>query len=160
MSLLAKRGLCAALMCLALGAALYVSPATAVAQDEEKEAPEVFEKMSASRIERIMKDFGLEFKELDNGTYVFEVDGLKMVIFNKEDTLQLYAGFSGQKVTLSKINEWNRTKRFAKAYLDKRDDPVIESDLELTGGTTTQNVKEWMKTFVVALKAYKKFLEE
>lgn len=158
MTTFASRGLCAALLCAVLGVA-FTATQPITAQDD-KPAPEIVEKMTAGKIERVMKDFGLDFKELDNGTYVFEVDGLKMVIFNKEDTLQLYAGFSGQSVTLSKINEWNRTKRFAKAYLDKRNDPVIESDLELTGGTTIQNVKEWMKTFVVALKAFKTFIEE
>ncbi|MBY0459787.1 MAG: YbjN domain-containing protein [Gemmataceae bacterium] len=137
-------------------AALSAAPNVARAADED-----VVTKMSAARIERIMNSFNdvKNFKELDDGTYSFETGGLKVVVFNKGDSLQLFAGFAG-KATLSRINEWNRTKRFTRAYTTEKGEPVLESDLELTGGVTEKNVKEWMKTYVLCLKAFKKHLEE
>jgi hypothetical protein len=85
---------------------------------------------------------------------------VNVVLFNKEDTLQLYSGFRDLKVTLSRINEWNKTKRFAKAYLDKSNDPCLEGDIELTGGVTKANVKEWIKTYAVALRQFVEFINE
>jgi hypothetical protein len=35
---------------------------------------------------------------------------------------------------LEKINEWNRGKRFGRAYLDKEDDPILEMDVDLDDG--------------------------
>lgn len=122
---------------------------------------DIVEKMTAGKIERIMSDLTLvNVTEIDNNTYRFEYEGLKILVFNKEDTMQLYAGFSA-KISLLRINEWNKTKRFtAAAYLDKDNDPVLEGDIELTGGVTEKNVKEWIKTYQVSIRAYKKHLEE
>ncbi len=142
---------CAAL---ALSVLLVAGQPSAQAADED-----VVAKMEASRIERILEDFGLEYEELDNGVYTFRIEGLKVALFNKGETMQLYAGFSGRKVTLSRINEWNKGKRFSRAYLDDDNDPVIEADIELTGGVTERNVKEWMKTFAVSLTTFKKHIE-
>ncbi len=126
------------------------------AEDED-----VVAKMSAGRIERIVQSFGdvENFKELDDGTYSFEVNGLKAIIFNKGETMELYAGFSG-KVTLSRINEWNRTKRFTRAYASEEGEARLEGDLDLTGGVTERNVKEWIKTYFQSLEQFKKHLEE
>lgn len=128
------------------------------ANAEEKE---VITRMSAGRIERIVQAFRevKEFKEVGNNTYRFEVNGLKMALFNKGETMQLYAVFNG-KVTLSRINEWNKTKRFSRAYLDRDDDPVLESDLDLEGGVTEENVDAWIRTYVLSLRLFKKHLEE
>lgn len=117
--------------------------------------------MSAGRMERIVNSFSdvSNFKERGNNQYYFEVDGLKILLFNQGETLQLAAFFT-DKVSLSRINEWNRRKRFTRAYLDKDNEPVLESDIELTGGVTEKNVKEWFKTYYVSLKAFKTHLAE
>ncbi|MFO0905952.1 MAG: YbjN domain-containing protein [Pirellulales bacterium] len=145
------------------GAVLFFAIAglTLATRTEARAQDEVFETMSAGRVERIMKDLELaNVTEIDNNTYRFEFEGLKILLFNKGETMQLYAGFSGAKISLSRINEWNRTKRFTRAYLDKDNDPVLEGDIELTGGVTDKNVKEWVKTYQVSIRAYKKHLEE
>ena len=147
---------CSALRFLPPCCCLHFSPRPAPAADDD-----VIDKMTSAKIERIMNSFNdvKNFKELDDGTYSFENDGLKVIIFNKGATMQLYAGFRG-KATLSRINEWNRSKRFCRAYTNTKGEPVLESDIELTGGVTERNVKEWMKTYIVCLKAFKKHIEE
>ena len=145
---------CLALSCLVLAVALF-HESSASADDDD-----VIANMTAVKIERILNSFNdvTNLKELDDGTYIFETAGMKVIIFNKGQTMQLYAAFSG-KITLSRINEWNRTKRFTRAYADEEGDPCLEADLELTGGVTERNVKEWMKTFVLCLKAFKEHIE-
>jgi hypothetical protein len=49
---------------------------------------------------------------------------------------------------LEKINEWNRGKRFGRAYLDKENDPILEMDVDLDdGGVATllfiDNIEFW-----------------
>jgi Putative bacterial sensory transduction regulator len=51
-------------------------------------------------------------------------------------------------VTLKTINDFNRDNRWARAYLDKEDDPVIESDLIFVGrqmdeAAFIEGVKAW-----------------
>ena len=138
-----------------------VAAACTLLPSARTEDGDVIAKMTAGKVERIITSFSdvKNFKERGNNSYIFEVEGLKILLFNHEDSLQLNASFS-DKVTMSRINEWNRTKRYTRAYLDKENDPVLQGDLELTGGVTEKNVKEWLKTYVVCLKAFRKHLAE
>ena len=50
--------------------------------------------------------------------------------------------------SLDRMNEWNRGKRFGRAYLDKENDPILEMDVDLDdGGLSTllfiDNVEFW-----------------
>jgi hypothetical protein len=70
-------------------------------------------------------------------------------------SVQLYAGFSmGKKTALEKINEWNRDRRFGRAYLDGEGDPVVEYDLDLEGGVSKGAIEEWVRTFQSIAEAY------
>lgn len=76
---------------------------------------------------------------LINGT----VDGSAYQIYFKNCTanascedLNFYVGFSA-KPSLDVINDWNRDKRFSRAYLDEVADAVVEMDLDLVQGVTS-----------------------
>jgi hypothetical protein len=141
-------------------AALTVAAAPGSA-NKSAETADVIEKISAGKLERIVQSFRevKNFEERGNNKYYFELEGFKVFVFSTGNTLQLYALFTG-RVSLSRINEWNKNKRFAKAYLDKDNDPILESDLELTGGVTEQNIKEWIKTYYLCLKGFRDHLAE
>ena len=50
-------------------------------------------------------------------------------------TIQFHSGYDlTNPVTLDRINEWNRTKRFGRAFLDKENDPILEMDVDLDDG--------------------------
>lgn len=49
-------------------------------------------------------------------------------------TVQFHSGYDVDGVALETINEWNRSQRFGRAYLDKERDPVIEMDVDLDDG--------------------------
>ena len=65
---------------------------------------------------------------------------------NKQcQSLQFLAGYDlGEGTTLPALNEWNKGKRFASAYLDDEDDPFLQMDLNTEGGMTPENFE---KTF-------------
>jgi hypothetical protein len=54
-------------------------------------------------------------------------------------TISFHAGYDlKNNIGLEKINEWNRGKRFGRAYLDKENDPILEMDLDLDDGGVSQ----------------------
>lgn len=135
---------------------LLGTPAPAAAADTD-----LVTIMTAAKIEGIMNSFSdvKNFKEAGNNVYSFETAGFKIFLQNGGETMLVTATFDGA-ATLTRLNEWNRSKWFTKAYLDKSNNVCLEHSLELNGGVTEKNVKEWMGTFVLCLKEFKKLLEE
>lgn len=60
-------------------------------------------------------------------------------------SIQFVAGWSGKKVRLETINEWNSKKRFTKAYIDSDNDPMLVMDINLDYGVTEQNLEDSIK---------------
>jgi hypothetical protein len=79
------------------------------------------------------------------GVYMFDCKG------DKCGSVQFAAGWpvSG-KIAASRVNEWNRTKRWARAYLDTSGGLWLEFDVDLTPGGTYEllddNFATWKKT--------------
>lgn len=84
-------------------------------------------------------------------------DGLKLLVLfmncntDHQDcrSLQFYMGFNDAKdTTLDQLNEWNRTKRFGRAYRDEEGDPVMEMDVDTDqGGISPALFAEYLKTW-------------
>lgn len=76
-------------------------------------------------------------------------------------TLQFYTGFSDVKTTLQKINDWNRDQRWARAYLDKTNDPVIEMDVNMDfGGTSNELFYDNLATFIGTIPLFRDHLKK
>jgi hypothetical protein len=64
-------------------------------------------------------------------------------------TVQFHSAYDLRNpVSLDRINEWNRTKRFGRAFLDKENDPVLEMDVDLDDGGLSRmlfidNIEFW-----------------
>jgi Putative bacterial sensory transduction regulator len=63
-------------------------------------------------------------------------------------TVTFYAGWTGTNVSMNQANEWNKVKRFSRAYIDKDGDPALEFDVDLDDGGMSQalfidNVEFW-----------------
>lgn len=87
--------------------------------------------------------------------------GLKVQLFPQGTSAQLFAGFSSSRALSPVIiNEWNRTKRFSRAYIDQEGDPILESDIDLEGGVTEAAIVTWIETFAISLKAFNNMLVE
>ncbi len=117
----------------------------------------VIEKLSDADAEKILRRMGFEFEKKRDDCWAFRMDDLKVVLFNKGKNMQLYAGFR-QKASLKAINEWNKTKRFSRAYLDNVDDAVIEADLDFEGGVTEKNIEAFIRTFRISLTVFAKHI--
>lgn len=122
-------------------------------------AQQVMRQASTQYIENMISAIDADYAEVDKDVYRFTVKGgYNVLLLNKFDDIQLYAVFTGGKVSISRINDWNRTKRFSRAYLDKDGDPVLEADLDFEGGVTTESVARFVALFVQSLETFDQHL--
>jgi hypothetical protein len=129
-------------------AALLQSCSVARAQDDK-----VIKEISYADTERILGTLKIDYDNVSDGTYRFQLAGFKTLLLSKKKNLQLYVSFK-HKTPLARINEWNRDKRYTRAYIDKDGDPVLEADLDLEGGSSMGAIKELFRTWVTCVKLF------
>jgi hypothetical protein len=74
-------------------------------------------------------------------------------------TITLSAGWTGTSATINSINEWNKSKRFSRGYIDKDGDPLIEFDIDLDdGGMSSALFADNLEFWEIQVAAYKKHI--
>ena len=75
-------------------------------------------------------------------------------------TITFHSGYDLKtNIGLEKINEWNRGKRFGRAYLDKENDPILEMDLDLDdGGISPLLFADNLEFWTSVLSAFEKHI--
>lgn len=151
MSRLGWRVSLAAITAAALLAAPVLTPSAA--------AQVVVEEVSTQQLQTMLESMGYEVEQPKENLLQFAIEGHTAIIVNNKTNFQLYSYFEKKKkVDLKKINEWNASKRFSRAYLDKDGDAVIEWDVDLEGGTTAGAIKESIKTYRIGVMTFVRFL--
>lgn len=79
-----------------------------------------------------------------------------MFILVQDTALQFYSVLPGVESSLETVNEWNRTKRYSRSYLDSDQDPVLELDLDLAGGVTEDRIIDFLSTCRLSFSAWLK----
>ena len=136
-----------------IGGDLSVAPAGGVSNRT------IVKRLPNSTAQAILRSLGIAFRTLKPGVYRFRLGGYTVLFFNKKRNCQLYAGFRN-KPGLAAVNAWNKSKRFSRAYLDRVNDAVIESDLDFDGGTTVGAIKEFIRTFKLSVTAYARHVRQ
>ncbi len=63
-------------------------------------------------------------------------------------------------ITASKINEWNRNKRFSRAYIDDEGDPFLEMDVNLDyDGVGNKNFQDTLDWWRVSVESFEEFID-
>ena len=114
---------------------------------------------SSKLVEGLLEALDLTYEEINDGVYSFKMNGYKVVLVNKGEDIQILAFFSGKKITLTRINEWNKTKRFSRAYLDDDGDAVLDADLDFEGGVTGETLLRFLKIFSDSVEAFSEHLD-
>lgn len=70
------------------------------------------------------------------------------------EDINFYAGFYETRPTLESINEWNRDRRFGKAYLDQDGDAVVEMDVNLEYGVTADNLDATFQVWALVVEEF------
>jgi len=75
------------------------------------------------------------------------------------NSIQFRSGFTQQaKQTVERMNEWNVTKRFGKAAIDKDGDATIEMNVNLRGGVCNANLDETVGWWSTVLREFLQFI--
>lgn len=135
-----------------------VTAGTALAADPfatETEA-RIVTSLTATALKELMHDEGYAVSLDKNGVVTWKVEGLRTQLVTADDlrSIQFHAAFDGGNVALEKVNEWNRTKRFSRSYLDDEGDPHLELDLDLSGGVSTERIRDFLRTSRTSFDAW------
>ncbi len=105
-------------------------------------------RISSDMVGKFLQEQGYSYTLSSESVVIWKIDGMSAVLVIPEngESVQFYASVSGSNSTLEKVNDWNKTKRFSRSYLDKDGDPVLELDLDLAGGITKSRFIDFLKT--------------
>jgi hypothetical protein len=139
-----------------LVAIAFALPVVAGAEEQLKK------RYTDEELVEILKNDGYRAVEIsDERVITIKVDGTTYALYvYDDDDLQLYFGVTGYILTPEQLNEWNRTKRLSRAYLDDENDPILEADLLANAGFTEQQFLEWFKVFNYSAIEFRQFLVE
>ncbi len=74
-------------------------------------------------------------------------------------SIQFSAGFDlDDGLTLKKANEWNYTKRFARAALDEEMDPYVRYDIDTESGFTTEAMTLSIQTWQLIVPTFAEYI--
>lgn len=136
-------------------------PAEAAEGDGAAGNPVVLEQAGPDVYARAVETAGFSIMNRTERFIQIDMFGLKVQLFPQPSSAQLFAGFSSSRaMSPIIINEWNRTKRFSRSYIDREGDPILESDIDLEGGVTEKAIVTWIQTFAISLKAFNGMLLE
>ncbi|PXW75911.1 putative sensory transduction regulator [Blastomonas natatoria] len=138
--------------------------------------PAKAQNVTASRpatIEAILKERGLpsELKQGEGNPYIrsaYDDMPFLIALMNCDEakancaTVQFYFGFNDRKgFDLEKLNEWNATKRFVRAYRDSENDPVLVMDVDTDKGGVPEAVfNENLSVWLDQMQQYRRFVTE
>jgi Putative bacterial sensory transduction regulator len=123
---------------------------------------------SSADLAEVLRFNGLEFKKqtLDGQDFlIVDVDGITTVINfhgteSELESMTLYAGFTASSSsTVQRMNEWNSTHRFTRAYIDEEGDPVLEMDLNFTfGGVSERQLEDSLALWESSITMFRTFI--
>lgn len=146
----------ALLACLTLGTALAADPLAADPFAAGMEEDRIVAAVTPAELQELMQDEGYAVTLDNHGVVMWKVEGLKAQLITADDreSILFHAAFDGGNATLKRVNEWNRTKRFSRSYLDEDGDPHLELDLDLSGGVTPERIRDFLRTSRTSFDAW------
>lgn len=155
---------------IALLFALVVSVGPALAQSGQPSCTNVVDGGDPSRIFQLARGHGSAEIGTDNrGDPKIDgrMHGARYQIYfygckNGEQctSVQFRAGFTQNiKQTIERMNEWNVSKRFGKAAIDKDGDATIEMNVNLKGGVCNANFDETVGWWSTVLREFLEFIK-
>ena len=115
--------------------------------------------ISGARLNDILQASGFTGGKVDEDGGVLIRIASKPVYFTVDDqeSIQAHTAWTTDDTTrpsADKMNDWNRTKRYSKAYFDSDRDPVLQLDLDLAGGVTVARIKDFAFTTQVSITRF------
>lgn len=118
----------------------------------------IYYRLDVETIEQVLRRMGLDFEtsEDDDGDpkFEFKLATYNVVIYTYSceeagcANLRIYASFSlNVPPSVETINEWNRTRRYATAWLSEEGKARVDNNLVIQGGVTLDAVEDFIINF-------------
>jgi hypothetical protein len=130
----------------------------AQAEDFSTDGQNVITNITAPQLKQVLGEIGFIGVEIDEDEdLIFSIEGTRvlLLISTDKDILQFRISWSETDATLRKVNDWNRDKRFSRAYIDDDGEPVLELDLDLTGGVTIDRLVDYIMTTKFSIASFR-----
>ncbi len=150
--LAASVGLATSLGCPRTGGPSSTSGEAAASTQAGENLVEAF---TDNQLVALLGAFGYEPRLVEDGSITFNLAPGRVMLFNQwEGDLQLYYVMTGGHWEPPVINQWNRTRRLTRAYVDSDGDLVLEADLLAVAGVTERQVGSFVAVFERALELF------
>jgi hypothetical protein len=120
----------------------------------------VYKELSYQQLYNIMQDAGYEVnlhsdlrdnivRFSEDETIAWEInDDVALINVNNEGRrVEFYIYItSNRRNVLDSVNEWNKDHFYSRSHVDEDGDPVLELELDTTGGITEARIKDFFKT--------------
>jgi hypothetical protein len=112
------------------------------------QAQGLFNKLSTAQLANVFKEEGYSYEIDSDGDIRWKLEGVTTLVARQSEgeCISFRVSFKNNSTTLSKVNEWNKLKRYGRSFLDDDGDPVLQADLDLAGGVTEDRIKDFLKT--------------
>jgi hypothetical protein len=119
---------------------------------------QLIQRMSTAELSKLMNEEGYSTTVDADGDLIWKIEGYRtlLVIGSSKNNLLFRASFAQKGVPLSKVNAWNQSKRYSRAYLDSDGDPALQLDLDMDGGVGKERIKDFLKTCGISLRTWLK----
>lgn len=114
---------------------------------------DIYRGITTARLRTFLDAGNVPYTLDGDGDIVATMQGLKGLMLCDKDYIQFRVA-TRAKAVLEFANRWNADKRYAKCYLDKEGDPVLELELDLAGGVHRDRITDFVKTCDLAVKSW------
>ena len=114
--------------------------------------------LSGEQMKKILVGEGYRGLNIDkDGDIVGRIDDIPFLIIVASDEEALLFKYSCESNDgdVGKVNEWNKNRRFSRAYVDDEGDYNLELDLVLSGGITEARVKDFFETSRISMLTFR-----
>lgn len=121
---------------------------------------EAMTRISASQLQDIISEAGYNAEQQKENVLKVKMGEVSVLFFISENkqSIQAYAGFKGGDASLKNMNEWNKNKRYSRAYKDDDGDAVMELDLDLEGGVSESRIVNFIQTVALSAKVFREHI--
>jgi len=149
----------------AVGSGLHAGPAIAKGSTAQTLAT-----INGPEMQSLLQDWGYkaELTETNAGNPMINssIEGLNYSIFfygcDSQDvcgSIQYSTWFTlNNPVPADTVNDWNRTKRFGKAWLDQDGRAYLQMDINVAGGVSRDNLHEWLDWWGIGVSEFATFI--
>lgn len=123
----------------------------------------VIQTITTREVANLLGAAGFTELEIDkDDDIVVKMQGYKVLLMvgtNQYRWLLFKFAVEGTALDVKALNDWNRSVKYSRAYIDEDGDAILESDQDLAGGVTPQRIREFARSFDLSLKEFIKRLK-